>query len=105
MQVRDITLEIHLEHRSEERILERAPIIQIQMTSQPDPGIGRRAALETATPFAFEIPGVHFYGSGEYAFVISYNSEELARTRFQVNIPVPREQIETVSESETKTSA
>lgn len=83
---REITLEIHLEHREQSTILQRVPVLQIQMKTEAHPRIAQPKAVETATPFAFDIPGVIFYASGEYAFVISQNGEELARTRFQVNI-------------------
>jgi hypothetical protein len=43
------------------------------------------AALETATPFAYQIPGIVFSVPGEYAFVITLEDEEIARNRFQVN--------------------
>ena len=43
--------------------------------NQPD-------SLETATPFSFDIPGVFFIHPGEYAFVMDYKNQQLARTRF-----------------------
>jgi hypothetical protein len=92
-EARDITLEIHLERREGNQVLERAPILQIQMKSGQANAAAR--AAETATPFAFDIPGIVFLDAGQYAFVISHDGEELARTRFQVNFlpPTPRAQL------------
>jgi hypothetical protein len=81
-----ITLEIHLERREGGEILERAPVLQISMNAGEHSGMNR--AVETATPFAFDIPGVVFLEAGEYAFVVNHDDEELARTRFQVNFPL-----------------
>jgi hypothetical protein len=92
-EARDITLEIHLERREADHVLERAPVLQIKMQSWQSSAVGR--AAETATPFAFDIPGVVFLNAGEYAFVVDHDGEELARTRFQVNFLPPTQQYET----------
>ena len=80
---RDLTLTFRLEYIRDGMVLEDAPIVQMVLRTQDQPE--RREALETATPFAFEIPGVAFLQPGEYDFVIRHDGEELARTRLQVN--------------------
>jgi hypothetical protein len=54
---------------------------------KPQPQSNSAMAMETATPFAFNLSGSTFPESGEYAFIIKLDGEELARTRFQVNFP------------------
>jgi hypothetical protein len=80
---RDLTLTFRLEYLQDGTVLEDAPIIRMELRTQGRPE--HPEALETATPFAFEIPGVAFLQPGEYAFVIRLDEEELARTRLQVN--------------------
>jgi len=80
---RELKLVIGLEHVEAGTVLERVPIIQIVMQAQSRPD--HPESLETATPFVVDIPGIGFFHPGEYAFVISHEGEELARTRFQVN--------------------
>jgi hypothetical protein len=80
---REITLDISLEHRRGDEILEDAPLFRINMESQSSPQ--RPDALETATPFSVEVPGIGFLEPGEYAFVVKHENQELARIRLQVN--------------------
>ncbi len=79
----ELKLTITLEHFEDGVVIERVPIVQVAMQSQARPE--QPISLETATPFVFDIPGVVFFHPGEYAFVISHEDRELARTRFQVN--------------------
>lgn len=81
----EIILEILLEHRTGSDDPEQVPIVLMQLRPHHDEE--NAIALETATPFAFEIPGVGFQDPGEYAFVVRHAGTELARTRFQVNFP------------------
>lgn len=80
---REISLEILLEHRTGSNDPEQVPIVLVQLLPRHEHE--EVIALETATPFAFEIPGVVFHDPGEYAFVVRHAGTELARTRFQVN--------------------
>ncbi len=80
---RDLTLAFRLEYVQDGSVLEDAPIVRMELRAQGRPE--HPEALETASPFAFEIPGVAFLHPGEYAFVIRLDDQELARTRLQVN--------------------
>ena len=73
---------IKLEYASDDVML-GAPRLRtiLQPKSPPD----SQQSIETATPFAFDLFGLKFMWAGGYAFVISHEGEELARTRFQVN--------------------
>lgn len=79
----EISLDVRLEYRDGEVILEDAPLMQIAMQPQVKPD--QPKALETATPIVLDIPGIGFREPGEYAFVIKHGDKELARTRLQVN--------------------
>jgi hypothetical protein len=79
---RDLEFLIYLDYASDEVIL-GAP--RLRTVLQPKASPKDQQSVETATPFAFDLFGLTFPWAGEYAFVISHEGEELARTRFQVN--------------------
>lgn len=80
----EIRVDLSLEYIKAGELVERAPIARIVM--QPQIRLDQPMALETATPFVFDIPGIVFFHPGEYAFVLSEAGQELARTRLQVNL-------------------
>jgi hypothetical protein len=76
----DLEFLIHLEHSD---VLLGGPRFHIFLRPKNSPG--QQQSIETATPFALDVFGLNFPRAGEYAFVLSHDGEELARTRFQVN--------------------
>jgi hypothetical protein len=79
---RDFEFLIHLEPPLDDVLL-GGP--RFRLVLRPDVPPDQQRSVETATPFAVEVFRLTFPWAGEYAFVISYGNEELARTRFQVN--------------------
>lgn len=82
----EIPLEIHLEHPEHPEIMLGGPKFRLLLRSKELPE--QRRSIETATPFVIEVFGLSFPTPGEYAFVISFEGEELARTRFVVRFIV-----------------
>jgi hypothetical protein len=76
---RDFDLLIHLEHAAD---LLGGPRFRLVLRPKEIPDLQR--SVETATPFVIEIFGLNFQWAGEYAFVISHEKKELARSRFEV---------------------
>lgn len=79
----EIALDLSLEHSESEEFLASFPIVKITLrpheSKTPDRGV------ESATPFVIDIPGIVFSHEGDYAFVMHYEGEEVARTRFRVD--------------------
>ncbi len=78
----EIPLEIHLEHPQHPEIMLGGPRFRLLLRSKTLPV--QRRSVETATPFVIEVFGLSFSTPGEYAFVVRYGEEELARSRFEV---------------------
>jgi hypothetical protein len=74
---------IYLEHPRWGDPSENHPLFRILLKPQEFPSVDN--ALETATPFTFDLSGSSFPEPGEYAFVMRHNGKELTRIRFQVN--------------------
>jgi hypothetical protein len=79
----ELFFQLHLEHIVEGSVSVLAPILQLKLRQRPH--TGKSEGPETATPFAFDMGAVSFSHPGEYAYVVTHDGEELARTRFQVN--------------------
>jgi hypothetical protein len=80
---REIAFSIYLDYVSDPDIMLGGP--RLRGVIRPKVPPTDEQPVETATPFAFDLFGLTFPWAGEYAFVISHEGEELARTRFQVN--------------------
>ncbi|MFN8661563.1 MAG: hypothetical protein U0075_06705 [Thermomicrobiales bacterium] len=78
----EVPLEIHLEHPQHPEIMLGGPRFRLVLRSKVLPT--QRGSVETATPFVIEVFGLSFPAPGEYAFVITHQEEEVARTRFEV---------------------
>ena len=80
---REFEFSIYLDFVSDPDIMLGGP--RLRGVIRPKVPPTNEQSVETATPFAFDLFGLTFPRAGEYAFVISHEGEELARTRFQVN--------------------